>query len=206
MNASQTFETSHLAESGLKGCMRLLSSGIAVLTLAAVSVACGSSENDPAASAESTVRTDSDASAPAATFGIDPVPLVFDGRDREVTYSPAAPFVAFEVHASAGASLAIIVDARTRGARPSVWLTDASFRTVASSATGQGTAFLTYDVPEAVAGKLFLVLRDASFREGRFVIHGTGGDPETAPAADAGTREPAPPAETDAGTRATPDE
>jgi hypothetical protein len=112
---------------------------------------------------------------------IDPTPLILDGRERLVDYSSTTKrFVAFEINVEAGAEIDLFADARSSGARPAIWLTDSSFRNIAVSNDGTTTAHIHCVVQARVAGKMYLVLRDADLAAGKFAIRGTGGvvDPD----------------------------
>lgn len=120
----------------------------------------------------------SESSINASMVRIDPVPLVLDGRERVVDYSPETRFFALEIRASAGDEIDIHVEARSPGGRAAVWLTDASFRNLVVSNDGMTTAHLHCVIAPAVAGKLYLVLRDANLAAGAFAVRGTGADPD----------------------------
>ena len=124
--------------------MRLLRIGL-IVAGAALAFACSAADEDAAASGTALNQAnapESDAGPAAPLAAIDTTPLTLDGAGRLVSYSPAAPFNAFTLSATAGTKLRILVDARTAGTKPEIFLTNAGFVTLSSSSTGSGTAFL----------------------------------------------------------------
>jgi hypothetical protein len=148
---------------------RVLLSSLLLLAVA-LSTGCGATPGEETAASESELA--------ASMVKIDPVPLRLDGHERLVDYVPTpSRFHAFEIHAKAGAELDIHVDARSPGARPAVWLTDAKLKNLAVTNDGSTSAHLHHALGAGLGGKLYVVIRDANLAAGRFAISGTGGDP-----------------------------
>jgi hypothetical protein len=161
------------------------------LWLGVALAACGTASEDVATSNATVLATDdTDAAVPPAPLGsIADEPLALDGRSHPVAYSPDAPFTAFPIEAEAGHVITFLVDSRTPGAKPAIWLTDDRFVTLASSSTGAATVFVSYSVE--TTGTLYLVLREASAKKASFLITPRDHAPPPPPAAeDAGAAPP----------------
>jgi hypothetical protein len=147
-------------------CRHTLGSVLALFLLAPVAVAaCTAPTDDVVSSDEQNINL--------SLTKIDPAPLALDGRERLIDYAAPPRFVAYEIHASAGEVLDLYAEARS-GGKAAIWLVDARFTNLSVSNDGTNKAHIHCVVPAAAAGKLYLVLRDANERAGKFAIRGTG--------------------------------
>jgi hypothetical protein len=129
------------------------------------------SGSDTLASAESAI-------APALV-AVDRVPLALNGIERLVDYTASPRFVALKLQVRAGDTIDLYASGGSPGAVPSLWLTDANFKNLVSATTqAGGTAHVHCTISLGLAGTLYLVLRDANLTPGRFVVRGTGIDPD----------------------------
>lgn len=134
-----------------------------------------------------------DAAAPpiGALPSIDETPIVLGGPAHRVTYSPDAPFTAIAFTATAGQEIGFLVDSRTAGAKPAVWITDNHFVSIAQRNTGAGSVFVRFTAERT--GIHYLVLREVALQPSTFLIRSFAFAPRPPPPP------PPPPADEDAG-------
>lgn len=134
-------------------------------------VACGTASEDLATSTSPALTAEeaADAGSSVGPFAsVDETPLTIAGPARQVVYTPSAPFTALSFVAKEGQDLAFLVDSRTDGAKPTVWITDNQFVTLASKAATSGTAFVRFQANRT--GIFYLVLREATSAPSMFLI------------------------------------
>jgi hypothetical protein len=113
-----------------------------------------------------TAETDGGSAGPLAS--VDESPLAIPGAARRVTYSPDAPFTALIFAAKEGQDLGFLVDTRTAGAKPAVWITDNQFVTIVSKSTASGSAFVRFSPNRT--GIYYLVLRERTLQPSTFLV------------------------------------
>lgn len=148
------------------------------LWLSLVLVACGTASEDVSTSTAPVLAAEEAADAgPGPTPPVDPVvplasvddaPLAIPGPARTVAYSPDAPFTALSFVASVGQDIAFLVDSRTDGAKPVVWITDNQFVSIAANASVSGSAWVRFRANRA--GIFHLVLREATAKPTTFRV------------------------------------
>ena len=112
--------------------------------------------------------TDASAPDPGPVASVDESPLTIPGGERLVTYSPNAPFTALMFAATEGQDLGFLVDTRTAGAKPAVWITDNQFVTIVSKSTTSGSAFVRFSPNRT--GIYYLVLRERTLQPSSFLV------------------------------------
>lgn len=132
--------------------------------------ACGTATEGVSTSTSSILETDSktDAGSAGPLASVDESPLAIPGDARRVTYSPNAPFTALVFAATEGQDLGFLVDSRTAGAKPAVWITDNQFVSIVSKSTASGSAFVRF-TPDRT-GLYYLVLRERTLEPSTFLV------------------------------------
>jgi hypothetical protein len=132
--------------------------------------ACGTATEGVSTSTSSILETESETDAGSAgpLASVDESPLAIPGDARRVTYSPNAPFTALVFAATQGQDLGFLVDTRTVGAKPAVWITDNQFVSIVSKSTASGSAFVRFTANRT--GLYYLVLRERTLQPSTFLV------------------------------------